>query len=538
MIAFVPASHRPRISPAALIRWVSAWIAAGAIGAAALGAQVAPAKPTTAEEFRQAGIAQAKSGHMDQAIARFKEGLVLRPGDPALLDAIGAAYSLKGDPATAKTYLAQSLQADPKSLTTRQNLAIVLFTLGQYDEATQQFATMQKEPGTPRATASLFLGLIAHRSADCRKAIPLLEGSGDLLYQYADALLAYSQCADRTGDRAGAGRGLEALKRLSGLTPAQAREAAELSARLGAGASEKPQVKDAAEVALQRAAQLEKQNQLEEAQSVLQRAASSAPSFELLLELAEVAKRRGDLAVAMKTLKQASETAPGREESYLEFSTICADHGNDQLALDTAETGLEHVPDSYRLMVQKGAVQEKLGHLKDAEETLRKALTMQKDNSIALTSMAVVQAHSGRPQEAEKTLAEAIAQFPDNFYMHYFRGKLLLQFAGAGAGTPDERETARRSLEKAIKLNPEYADSYYQLSELYRENSPQLAEPLLQKCLRIDPTHVPAQYALARLMVRTGRRAEGEKMLARLKAQQRTEEQQQQKQLRIELAQN
>ena len=99
----------------------------------------------------------------------------------------------------------------------------------------------------------------------------------------------------------------------------------------------------------------------------------------------------------LKSLKHAAEVEPGREDSYLEFSTICADHGNDQLALDAAEIGLDHVPDSYRLTVQKGAVQEKLGHLNDAEDTLRKAIGMQKDNSVALLSLAVVQAHGGQP---------------------------------------------------------------------------------------------------------------------------------------------
>ena len=132
-----------------------------------------------------------------------------------------------------------------------------------------------------------------------------------------------------------------------------------------------------------RARQFEAANRLDEAQRSLKREASSHATFDLVLELAKVAKERGDLATAMKSLKQASQIDPAREESYLEFSAICADHGNDQLALDTAEIGLDHVPNSYRLTVQKGAVQEKLGNLNAAEETLRKAIGMQRDNSVA-----------------------------------------------------------------------------------------------------------------------------------------------------------
>jgi len=150
----------------------------------------------------------------------------------------------------------------------------------------------------------------------------------------------------------------------------------------------------------------------------------------------------------------------------------------------------------------------------------------------------VVQAHAGRPEEAEETLAGAIKQFPDNSFMHYFEGKLLLQLGDNKPGGVERREQARRLLERAIQLNPKYADAYYQLSGIYADGSAKLAEQALQKCLQLDPSHIPAQYALARLYVRMGRKAEAEALFARLKGQQRTEELQQQKQLRIEVAHN
>jgi tetratricopeptide (TPR) repeat protein len=387
--------------------------------------------------------------------------------------------------------------------------------------------------------------MIVQRNSDCLKAIPLIEDSGDLLDQYPDALLSYSECKYQAGDLSHAKNALASFDKLQAGTLQQYRQAAALYARLGLSnkAQEersKAQSRDdpTADSVLKRTAVLERENRLEEAQKALQAEAIQRPTFDVLFELAEVASRRGEVAVALKTLKRASEIEPGREESYLEFSTICADHGNDQLALDSAEIGLEHAPNSYRLTVQKGAVQEKLGHLNDAEQTLKKAIGMQKDNSVALASLAVVQAHSGRQNEAEETLSNAIRQFPDDYYMHYFRGKLLLQLGNAKIDGDDRREVAKRSLERAIELNPTYADAYYQLSSVYTDSSPKLAEQALQKCLQLDPTHIPAQYALARLFVRTGRKAQGEALFARLKGQQRAEELKQQKQLRIEVAQN
>lgn len=513
-------------------------------GIRSISAQDAPSPHEQAEKLRQTGLSYATSGRIDDAIASFQKGLALEPGNAALLDATGASFSLKGELETARKYFVESLTANPDSVSTRQNLGIILFSLGKLDDAGQQFTRIRDVAGKPRAIAGLFLGMIAQRQSDCAKAIPLIEDSGELLYQYPDALLSYSACEYQLGDFTHAKQGLAALDKLPGKTPQQSQQAAALYARLGlkegtqdAGRKSQPEEQSSANSALKRAAVLEKSNRLDEAQKLLETETAQRPTFDVVFELAEVAKQRNDFAVAMKSLKQAAEIEPGREESYLEFSTICADHGNDQLALDSAEIGLDHVPDSYRLTVQKGAVQEKLGHLKDAEETLKKAIGMQKDNSVALASLAVVEAHSGRANEAEETLANAIAQFPDNYYMYYFRGKLLLQLGTGETAGGDRHEVARQSLEKAIQLNPAYADSYYQLSDIYRDTSPKLAEQALEKCLQLDPHHIPAQYALARLYVRTGRKAEGEALFTRLKGQQRTEELQKQKQLWIEVAQ-
>lgn len=522
-----------------LILLTACWV----LASRGMSAQQPPSPQEQAEKLRQAGLSDATAGRIDDAIAAFQKALALEPGNAALLDAAGAAYSLKGELETARKYFVESLAANPDSVSTRQNLGIVLFSLGKIDEASQQFTRIREVPGKPRAVASLFLGMIAQHHSDCSKAISLIADSGQLLYQYPEALLSYSQCEYQLGDLAHAKEGLAALGKLPGKTAQQAEQAAALSARLArtqnaphdAGAGEMRN-SAGADTVLKQAAALEKANRMEEAQKLLESEAARQPTFDVLFALAEIAKQRSDFAVTMKSLKRAAEVEPGREESYLEFSTICADHGNDQLALDAAEIGLEHVPDSYRLTVQKGAVQEKLGHLQDAEQTLKKALVMQKDNSIALASLAVVQAHSGRANEAEETLAHAIAQFPDNDYMYYFRAKLLLQLGPGTIAGIDRREVARQSLEKAIQLNPGYADSYYQLSSLY-DTSPKLTEKALEKCLRLDPNHIAAQYALARLYVRTGRKAQGEALFARLKGQQRTEEMQKQKQLWIEVAQ-
>jgi tetratricopeptide (TPR) repeat protein len=543
-MTFNDSEHSPSIRPLRSFVQLLTATAFVSLGAGIV-AQAAQSADERAEQFRQAGLAQVTSGHIDEGIASLKKGLEIEPQNVKLLDAAGAAYSLKNDLETASTYFVKGLKVDPASVSTRQNLGIALFSLGRYEEASTLFSSLQQVAGRPREVASLFLGLIAHRQGNCKDAVPQLRASGGLIYHYSDALLSYSECEYQLGDAESANTGLAAFEKFPEKTVAESHRAAKLHSRLELNAKATEDLDTArpadafdASVVLAQVHQLERANRLDEAQASLERATPSRATFELVFELAMVAKERGDFAAAMKSLKRASQIEPGREESYLEFSTICADHGNDQLAFDSAEIGLEHVPESYRLTVQKGAVQEKLGHLNDAEATLRKAIGMEKDNSVALLSLAVVQAHGGRPNEAEQTLAGAIRRFPENYYMYYFQGKLLMQFGVDTGGRADRKDAARRSFEEAIRLNPDYPDSYYQLSDLYDADSPKLAEQALEKCLKLDPHHIAAQYALARLYVRTGRKEEGQALFAQLKTQQRSEELQQQRQLQIEAAKN
>lgn len=492
----------------------------------------------------ETGLALVKSGHIDQAIDAFKKGLETAPQDKVLLDATGAAYSMKGQLETARSYFNASLQVDPAFGPARQNLGITLFALGRYAEAEDRFKSLDGQSERSRAVANLFLGMIAEKKSDCKTAVLELESAGALLYRYPDAALSLGRCEYRIGNRQRAVQALSAFDRIPGKSSSQYEQAADLYTGLGQDrqaleelAKAREGKDQAASVEKKRAALLEKAGQLDEAQSAWEAVVAAKPSADALVNLARVAKDRGALDLAMKSLQRAAEIEPDREDSYLEFSSICSDHGNDSLALKTAEIGLSHIPNSYRLTVQKGAALEKLGHLNDAEDTLRKAMRMQKDNSIALLSLAVVQAHGGRTDQAEQTLADAIRQFPDNYYMYYFRGRLLSQFAEADSSKANLREGAMRSLRESIRLNPTYADSYYQLSELYLPTESNLSEQALQKCLGLNPSHLPAQYSLARLYLRTGRKEQGQALLASFKTQQRSEELQQEKQLRIDIAQ-
>jgi len=268
---------------------------------------------------------------------------------------------------------------------------------------------------------------------------------------------------------------------------------------------------------------LDRSDRSQEALTILKKLASTQADGNVLNLLAHTAEKNGDLTLALQSLRQAATLNPDVEDNYLDFSTICEDHQSHPLALEAVNIGLEHIPNSYRLLVQRGVVLESLGRIDEAEASLLQASQLRKDNSVALLSLAIVQTHAGQLEEARATLTRALQDFPDNFYMHYHMGKLLVQMQETSPSDLSLQEKAARSFEQAIQLEPTYADSYYQLGKLLRQKSPRVAEQNLLACLRIDPNHASAEYTLARLYLSSGRQAAGQRLIDRFEAQQQAE---------------
>jgi len=493
----------------------------------------------------RSGLSLAKQGKLDEAISTFEKALETDPQNQLLLDATGAAYSLKGDLERAKQYFLECLDVDSGFLPARKNLAITYFSMEKYDLAEAEFQKLKSGPSNSRPVANLFLGMIAEKRGDYPQAVKLLGPSVTLVNRYPEAVLSLAEAELGLKHLPKAQAALTKFDSGRGATASQYLKAAELHSQLGQSRKaladlDKARAEDVGldRVAYERALVLDQMNRSREALTILKELADKSPDSDTLNLLAHVAQENGEVTLAMQSLRQAAKLDPTREDNYLDFSTICSDYGNYPLALEAADVGLSHIPNSYRLSVQKGVVLENLGRLDAAQEILRKAAQLQKDNSVALLSLAIVQTHAGQLQDAESTLTSALESFPDNYYMHYHLGKILVQLRELDPNDASLGPKAKHEFQQAIRCNSSYADSYYQLAKLYLHESPKLAEQNLVECLRLDPKHAPAEYTLARLYLSTGRRTAGQALVDRFEHQQQEEKQKDGQKPRIESAQN
>lgn len=503
-----------------------------------------PAATSVSNDLYRTGVALAQQGKLEEAIATLQRALAGDARNPSILEAIGAAYSLKGDLPQATEYFLKCIAADPAFVSARKNLAITYFNMGRFDVAAAEFQKVRGVAPSSDAIANLFLGIIAEKNARHGDAVQMLEASGALLNRYPEAILSLVAAELGLNQLQRAQEVLSKFDTAPGIAAVQYLLAAEFNARLGRNQKALEELDKATRqgiefprVAYQRAVVLDAMGRSHQAAALLTELISKTPDSEALNLLAHVAQKTGDLALAMQSLRQAAKLDPSREENYVDFSTICTDHGNYPLALEGAEIGLEHIPNSYRLLTQKGVALDNLGRFEEAEKSLRLAAELQTANSVALLSLAIVQTHAGQLQDAERTLLSAVSRFPDDYYMHYEMGKIFLGRREADPDNADLSARAKRAFEEAIRCNPSFGDSYFQLAKLCLANDPKLAEQYLAKCLAVSPAHAPAEYMLARLYIKSGRRAAGQSLIDRFERQQQADKEDEKKKPRIELVQ-
>jgi tetratricopeptide (TPR) repeat protein len=477
------------------------------------------------QDIYKAGMDLVQRGLLDEAIQTFERGLNREPTHLVLLNAIGATYSLKGNKEEAQRHFLRALELDPQFEPARKNLAIAYFDSGQYDLAIPEFEHLSEKPeGKP--VAFLFLGMISENRRQYQKAIEYLEQSGNLAFQYPRALLSFAQSLYKSGQPEKSQLVLERLQATSNVSASDWLQAGVFYARLGEYQKalevlNKVKQKDSQLPALDspQTYVLDRLGRSKEGLKILQGLTDRDPDARTLNLLAHVAERAGEIDLSIQAFRKAAKLEPAREENYLDYSTLCMNHKNFPLALEIVEVGLGNLPRSYRLLVQKGAILAELGKLDQAHETLRSAMELEADHREALLSLARIQAHAGEFDDVVETIAAGVEKYPDDFYMHYYCGFVLLERTKRQGMEGEMLERAQRVLERAIHLNPTFAGSYLLLGKIYLDKDPKVAAGHLETCLRLDPNNASAKYQLGRLYLKMGKHKEGESLLSQVKGQ-------------------
>src|SRR5262249_23166933 len=126
-----------------------------------------------------------------------------------------------------------------------------------------------------------------------------------------------------------------------------------------------------------------------------------------------------------------------------------------------------------------------------------------------------------------KRLLESRLGSPNaDYYTWYLHALVLLRLE------PRDHDSARRSLDEALRRNPQFAPAYLQRAKL-RNESGQSLEALadLDRATRLDSAYAEPYYLMAQIDYKLGRMQEAEQARRNYSLREREREEKQQKQL-------
>ncbi len=235
---------------------------------------------------------------------------------------------------------------------------------------------------------------------------------------------------------------------------------------------------------------------------------------ELYNLLAQAYEKSGGTVEAYNALRKATQIDPRDEDNYLDLIALGIDHANFDLALDIANIGLRNIPNSYRLLLQHGAVLAFKGQLKPAIGDFEAASRLDPQKNLPFFAIVMARMQLDQMYDSIEAVRERIAQHPGDYLLLYALGEVLSR-KGAALSSEEGAE-AIRALEESVRLDPNFADSRIALGRLYlRRADLGAAIQQFERALELHPEDLSPCYPLAQAYRKKGDSKRSEELLAR-----------------------
>lgn len=234
-------------------------------------------------------------------------------------------------------------------------------------------------------------------------------------------------------------------------------------------------------------------------------------------------ERSGDPVAAVRDYQQAAHLDPS-EDNYFAWGTELLLHRASQPAAEIFTKGFALHPESARLLAGLGAAMYANGLFKEAAARLCEASDLNPADSAEYLFLGKMEEVAVDPVPcAEEKLARFAREQPGNALANYYYA-ISIGKRKREPGNTAEFRTTEALLEKAVALDPAFAEAYLQLGVIYStQRDFAQAEQLLRKAVEINPQLSEAHRRLGQTYQRSGQDAKAQQEFAIYKRCQKTE---------------
>ncbi|MBZ5513455.1 MAG: tetratricopeptide repeat protein [Acidobacteriia bacterium] len=440
------------------------------------------------------------------------------PRNPLAQNLMGLALTGLGKPEEANIHFQAAVKSNPKFYPAWKNLALNELAMRRWEEARghfQQVLTYAPDD----AVAHLSLGEIHYMQREFGPAVDEYLKSEGLFLRDPRLVLNFARSCFESNQPQKAAGALEILGPeadgqahfQAGLMLAQMEKYAAAAHQFELATKDYPDPYEAGfNLTL---AYVRSQNYSAAIQAAQKLIAQNYRNAELYNLLAEAYEHNNQTIEAYNALRTATQLDPKDENNYLDLMALGVDHANYELALDIANIALNNIPNSFRLIMQRGAVLAFQGRLTPALEDFDRAAQLDPQSNLPYFAMCMAPMQTAQVPRALEILRKRLAARPDDYLLLYALGESADRSAGSGLVSQDE---ALRALEKSVQANPNLSTSRIALGRIYlRRNEVDLAIPQLQRALELDPTDLSPCYQLAQAYLRKGDKQRAEDLMAK-----------------------
>lgn len=489
-----------------------------AMSAVLLAILLFPAWVSAQTSHLQQGVAYFKQRQYTEALKEFKLAHSEHPQDAMMENLLGITETKLGELDEANRNYQMAIKLAPSDAAPHRNLGVNDLSTSDYDAAEKELLLAEHlEPTNPFAHYYLAqLYLQTSRESDAvqqfKPAQALIERNSDLLFLMASAFLQVHRGADATPL-------IQELEERSTLDVSQ-------EYKLGVLLTADHMYPEAVErfrsiVRMQPgswrskfdlAVALVNEGQLQEAILTLRPLVAThtrdARPFTLLGALYEATDQ---LPEALDAYSAAVREAPDNPDCYLDYTRLLMDLDRYGQAARIIERGMKNTPDNYALKLRMGAIEMTQGQYPQARQSFQKAIQEHPDIALGYIALAQGYMRDGDDNDAAVVLAGARKKLPSNAMLEYLYGLVLSHLSK----TPE----ALAAFQRSIAINPEVAESHYELGKLYlKAGQLKPARLEFERVLGIAPEYANAHYQLSRIYARLGEKEKAKAMAAQTQA--------------------